>query len=139
VDGLEASNPGTFGSKGCTLATAPSIFPTSSWSGTHYTSCSAYNATSALPTDTWNALSQRTQMSYDVTQGLLPTSVTDINSQVTGESYSYDGSGNLTTKMIKPGETGSYTTQGSVNRLVSIAVPCPVWRSMATRHSTAVP
>jgi YD repeat-containing protein len=114
VDGVGAANPGLYSSAGCTLSTAPQFFPTGSWSSSHYTDCTGYDATSSLPTDTWNAFAQHSSTTYDATQGLLPITVTDVNSQVTSTAYSYDSNGNATVSIKQPGEVGSSTGQSTL-------------------------
>ena len=126
VDAFGAANPSAYGSTGCTLTTAPQFFPTSAWSASRYTDCSAYDPTSSLPTDSWNVLGQHESTAYDGTQGLLPITQTDANSLVTNILYSYDGSGNKTAQMKLPNEAGSYTSQATVTSLCtdSSTLPC---------------
>jgi RHS repeat-associated protein len=138
VGGVQASNSSIYGGVGCTLATAPAFFPASSWSGTHYTNCTAYNA-NGLPTDTWNAFGQQKTTTYDATQGLLPTAVKDVgNNATTTTAYSY-ASGNTTTKISEPGETG-YTRQGTLTSACtdSSTLPCMEVDSNTSLYSSAV-
>ncbi len=114
VDGVGAANSSLYTSAGCTLSTAPVYKPPSSvWSPTRYTGCSVYDSYHAQPSSSTNALGQMGSILYDYTQGSLPTSTTDANSQVTTTSYSYDGSGNRTVSVKVPLESGSYTGQSS--------------------------
>jgi RHS repeat-associated protein len=79
-------------------------------------------------------------MAYDATQGLLPTSVLDSNSQTTGISYSYDSSGNPIVQIKDPGETGSYTQQGTLKTSCSDSsvYPCQELDSNSLLYSSAV-
>jgi hypothetical protein len=141
VDGVAAATPNLYSSAGCTLSTAPLIFPTSSWSSSHYTSCKKYDSVSALPTDSWDVLGHHATTAYDATQGQLPTTVTDVdNNAVTTTGYSYDGSGNPTVSMKEPGETGSYTSRGTVVSTCtdSSTLPCQEVDSNTSFYSSAV-
>jgi RHS repeat-associated protein len=140
VDGVEASNSSVYSGVGCTLSTAPQFFSTSNWGGSHYTSCAAYDGTSALPTDSWNALGHHSTISYDATQGLVPVSTTDINGQTATSAYSYDSSGNLTTKVSEPGETSSYSSEDTQKTTCtdSSTLPCVEVDSDDSLYSGAV-
>ncbi|HZS77549.1 MAG TPA: RHS repeat-associated core domain-containing protein [Ktedonobacteraceae bacterium] len=140
VDGFAAANPSLYSSAGCTLSTAPTIFPTSSWSSSHYTVCHKYDPVSSLTTDTWNVLGQHTSTAYDATQGQLPISSTDVNGQVTTMSYSYDGSGNKTVQVKLPNESGSYTSQSTLtsNCSDSSVYPCLEIDTNSSLYSGAV-
>lgn len=114
VDGIGTATPGLYAGSGtgCTLATPPAIFTsTSNWSSGHYTSCVLHNSVSSLPTDVWNAFGQSTHTSYDATHGLVPISTTNENGQVSTSNYRYDSSGNSIVQISQPGEIGSYTAQ----------------------------
>jgi RHS repeat-associated protein len=124
VDGVAVANSSLYSSNGCTLATAP-VIKSSAWTNTHYTNCLTYDTTyNTLPQAATDALGQTTQEGY-TTEDLL-TSVTDANNQITTETYSYDGSGNLTTQVSEPGETNSYTTQSLTTSscTTSSVTPC---------------
>ncbi len=141
VDGVAAAAPTLYSSAGCTLSTAPAFFPTGSWSATRYTSCDKYDSISALSTDSWDVLGHHTTMAYDGTQGQLPTSVTDVdNSATTTTSYSYDGSGNPTVNVKKPGEAGSYTSRGTTASTCtdSSTYPCLEVDGNTSFYSSAV-
>src|SRR5260221_10037054 len=112
VDGVGTANSSLYTSAGCTLSTAP-VYKSSGWTRTRYTGCSVYDSYHAQPTSLTNALSQTGSLVYDYTQGSLPASATDPNSQTTTTSYSYDSNGNRTVSVKAPLESGSYTTQTS--------------------------
>jgi RHS repeat-associated protein len=131
VDGVGTANPTFYGSgglknqNGCTLSSAPAIYNTA-WTAGAYTTCTAYDPASSLPTSVTNAFSQTTTTAYDATQGDLPISTTDPNSQITKLSYSYDGSGNLTIDTTEPNPQSQYTTAtGEVSTCTtSSSLPC---------------
>ena len=127
VDGFGVANPSLYTSAGCTLSTAPSFFPTSSWSSSHYTECDKYDPISSLTTDTWNVLGQH-------------TSTTDVNGQVTSMSYSYDGSGNTTVQVKLPNASSSYTSQSTLMSTCtdSSTLPCLEVDANTALYSSAV-
>jgi RHS repeat-associated protein len=139
VDGVGAANPSLYNNNGCALSTAP-VYLSSNWTAGHYTSCTAYSSANAQPTDTWNALGQHIQAVYDSTQGLLLTSVKDVNSLTTSEAYSYDSSGNATTQVKDADESGSYTKQGTQKSTCtdSSTLPCMEEDGNTLLYSSAV-
>ncbi len=139
VDGVGTANSSLYTSSGCTLSTAP-VYKSSSWSPTRYTGCITYDSYHAQPSGSTNALSQTGSLVYDYTQGSLPISVTDANSQVTTTSYSYDGSGNRTVSVKAPLESGSYTGQSSTlsNCTSSSTLPCFEIDSKASLYPNAI-
>ncbi len=139
VDGVGAANASLYSSNGCTLATAP-VYLTSSWTAGHYTGCTAYSSANALPTDTWNAFGHHNSAVYDSTQGLLMTSATDANNQTTTQSESFDSSGNVTTSVKQPGETASYSQQGTITSTCtdSSTLPCLEVDGVTSLYSSTV-
>jgi RHS repeat-associated protein len=139
VDGVGAANASLYSSNGCTLSTAP-VYLSSSWTAGHYTTCTAYSSANAQPTDTWNALGHHQRQVYDATQGLLPSSAVDVNNQTTTASYSYDSSGNTTTQVKLPGESGTYTKQGTLKSTCtdSSTLPCLEVDGNTSLYSSAV-
>ncbi len=139
VDGVGTANSSLYTSSGCTLSTAP-VYKSSGWSPTRYTGCSVYDSYHAQPSSLTNALSQTDSLVYDYTQGSLPISATDANSQVTTTSYSYDSSGNRTVSVKAPLESGSYTAQSSTNSACtsSSTLPCFEIDSKAILYPNAI-
>jgi RHS repeat-associated protein len=139
VDGVGTANSSLYSSSGCTLSTAP-VYKSSGWSPTRYTGCSVYDSYHAQPSSLTNALSQTGSLVYDYTQGSLPISATDANSQVTTTSYSYDGSGNRTVSVKAPLESGSYTTQSSTLSTCtsSSTLPCFEVDTKSAQYPNAV-
>src|SRR6266571_4191401 len=145
VDGVATSNSSLYGSNGCTLATAPAYFTSSSnWSAGRYTACSTYDTYQAQVASVKNALSQQESTSYDYTQGALPTSLTDANNQVTSLSYSYDANSATNDKQTTSGslplEGGSYTTRSNTNSSCtgSSTLPCFEIDSNSSLYANAV-
>ncbi len=139
VDGVGAANSSLYTSSGCTLSTAP-VYKSSGWSRTRYTGCSVYDSYHAQPSSLTNALGQTGSLVYDYTQGSLPISATDANSQITTTSYSYDSSGNRTVSIKAPLESGSYTGQSSTlsNCTSSSTLPCFEIDSKASLYPNAI-
>ncbi len=139
VDGVGTANSSLYTSAGCTLSTAP-VYKSSGWTKTRYTGCSVYDSYHAQPSSMTNALGQTGSIVYDYTQGSLPVSATDANSQVTTTSYSYDGSGNRTVSAKAPLESGSYTGQSSTLSTCtsSSTLPCFEIDSKAILYPNAI-
>src|SRR5258708_11461125 len=112
----------------------------SGWSRTRYPGCSVYDSYHAQPFSLTNALGQTGSLVYDYTQGSLPISATDANSQVTTTSYSYDGSGNRTVSVKAPLESSSYTAQSSTLSTCtsSSTLPCFEIDSKSALYPNAV-
>ena len=139
VDAFAAANGGLYSSNGCTLAAKPAIV-SSAWSNTRYTSCTTYDGYGAQPTQTTNALGQITTIAYDNTQQSFPVSGTDANGQQTSLAYSYDNSGNMTTQVSLPLETGSYSHQGTSysNCTGTSTLPCYEEDSNTSLYASAI-
>src|SRR5579883_3193513 len=144
VDGVATANSSLYSSNGCTLSPAPNLFPASSWGQSHYTDCLKYDAYLAQPTQVINAFGQSSSTTYDYTQGALPISSTDANSQITSSTYSYDSNsssnGKRIVQMKEPGETGSYTSQSYSysSCSTSSSLPCFEIESLSALYPNAV-
>lgn len=144
VDGLGTANSNLYSTYGCTL-TRPAIFTASgNWNTGHYTTCTTYDPYQAQVSTATNALGQQSHVTYDYTQGAFPTSASDINSLTTSTSYSYDTNsstnGKVTGNIKQPGESGSYTTQSSINSTctASSTLPCFEVDSNTSQYATAI-
>ncbi len=139
VDGVGTANSSLYTSAGCTLSTAP-VYKSSGWSKTRYTGCSVYDSYHAQPTSSTNALGQTGSILYDYTQGSLPVSATDPNSQTTTTSYSYDSNGNRTVGVKAPLGSGSYTGQSSTFSTCSSSstLPCYEIDTKSAQYPNAI-
>jgi RHS repeat-associated protein len=137
VDGVGVANPSLYSSNGCTLSPAPTYL-SASWTAGRYTSCTTYSAANARPLTVTNALRQASTTTYDATQGLLPTSVVDVNNQTTSTAYSYSA-GNTTVKITDPGESGAYTKLGTQisTCTTSSTTPCLELDNQSQLYSSA--
>jgi len=152
VDGIGVANPGLYSSNGCSFGTGQGTIKiiSSSWTASHYTSCSTYtdggssNIYESLPLTQTNAFGFQSSISYDYTQAALPLSSTDINGQTTSLAYSFDSNsasnGKYTTSVSEPGETGSYTTQSNSYSQCSSSstLPCFEIDSVTSQYNSAI-
>src|SRR5579884_3890661 len=152
VDGIGVANPGLYSSNGCSFGTGQGTIKiiSSSWTASHYTSCSTYtdggssNIYESLPLTQTYAFGFQSSISYDYTQAALPLSSTDINGQTTSLAYSFDSNsasnGKYTTSVSEPGETGSYTTQSNSYSQCSSSstLPCFEIDSVMSQYSSAI-
>lgn len=143
VDGVATANASLYTSNGCTLSTAPAIM-SSNWGKSRYTTCMTYDSYNTQVSGATNALGQHSSVSYDYTQGALPTTATDTNSQVTTTTDTYDASsstnGKVTSSIKEPGENGTYTTQSNTysSCTSSSSLPCFEVDSNASQYTNDV-